>query len=156
MRPMCGGEVWLDFFRMTEELCLNSVCPPLNTVLVIVKVRQGFLLAFNPQRNNWEIPGGHIEPGETPRQAAQRELREETNQVAESLIFEGVLKFRLPADNSLEYCGLYLAEMQDLQPFIANSEISRIILWDTSRDIGQIDAIDEAMIKKIDFSNATG
>ena len=75
------GEVWLDFFRIAEESSLNSCCLPLNTVLVIVKVQQGFLLAFNPRRNNWEIPGGHIDLGETPHMAALRELQEETNQV---------------------------------------------------------------------------
>jgi 8-oxo-dGTP diphosphatase len=31
-----------------------------------------------PWRGSWSLPGGHIEPGETARAAAVREIREET------------------------------------------------------------------------------
>ncbi len=37
-----------------------------------------FLMIWNPKRNGWEMPGGHIKKGESPPEGAVREFKEET------------------------------------------------------------------------------
>ena len=55
-------------------------------VLAVVWHRDRILLVRRrrpPQAGHWGFPGGHIRPGETLREAARRELREETGIDAE-------------------------------------------------------------------------
>ena len=58
---------------------------PLHTLegsykyVVILSQMNGYiLLSRHKERATWETQGGHIEPGETPLQAAHRELFEES------------------------------------------------------------------------------
>ncbi|MBS3053944.1 MAG: NUDIX domain-containing protein [Candidatus Aenigmarchaeota archaeon] len=51
---------------------------------MVVKSRGKILLVkrnFRPEKGYWAVPGGHVEPGETFRQAAQREAVEEVGGV---------------------------------------------------------------------------
>ena len=60
---------------------------PLGTLdayrFVVVLSRYGgkILLSRHRARTTWETQGGHIEPGETPLEAAKRELYEESGAV---------------------------------------------------------------------------
>ncbi len=47
-------------------------------VRVLVLSEQGVLLLKRPHPPVWEMPGGAIDPGESPAEAAVRETREET------------------------------------------------------------------------------
>ena len=46
--------------------------------VIIARYKGKLLWCRHQDRDTWEIPGGHIETGETALEAARRELREET------------------------------------------------------------------------------
>ncbi|MCB0361768.1 MAG: NUDIX domain-containing protein, partial [Bdellovibrionales bacterium] len=62
-----------------------------NSVL-LVQLNYGHL------KGQWILPGGLLEPGENPEQAAKRELKEETNQVGEIVVLHSVRFRKDPAD----------------------------------------------------------
>ena len=51
-------------------------------VVILSRMEGKFLLSRHKQRTTWEFQGGHIERGETPLQAAKRELFEESGAAA--------------------------------------------------------------------------
>lgn len=50
-------------------------------VVVLSEYQEKILLSRHKKRTTWETQGGHIEPGETPMDAARRELFEESGAV---------------------------------------------------------------------------
>lgn len=65
-------------------------------VLVLAIDLGRILLVRNARRQVLELPGGWVDPGETPRQAAARELLEETGHVAGSMEILGWLQLGSP------------------------------------------------------------
>ena len=63
---------------------LQSTIHPLESlkqykyVVVCSRYQGKWLLSRHRKRSTWETQGGHIEPGESPLQAARRELYEES------------------------------------------------------------------------------
>jgi 8-oxo-dGTP diphosphatase len=60
---------------MTEEF---RVATPRVAAGVLIRDGSDRVLLVKPTyKDGWEIPGGYVEPGESPKQAAAREAREE-------------------------------------------------------------------------------
>ena len=76
---------------------------------VIVTYYQGqWIFVKHKDRDTYEIPGGHIEEGESALEAAKRELHEETGAIDFSI--EMVAVYGVRNDDFLDYGGLFLAE----------------------------------------------
>ncbi|MFI6039195.1 NUDIX hydrolase [Streptomyces sp. NPDC051315] len=118
---------------------------PLPVALVALWHGDRVLMAFNRFRRAWELPGGRIDPGETPRQAAARELLEETQHVPEGqLHFAGFASFTLAPDQRAEYGALFTGRGADVsQTFQSNDEITAIRWWDMRESLpGRIQPLD--------------
>jgi len=50
----------------------------MGTVYSVAFSGNEFLMVYNPKRKGWEMPGGHMEVGESVEYAAKREFREES------------------------------------------------------------------------------
>lgn len=74
----------IQFEKEKRRKELQCKLYPLNTLqnyefVVICSFYQGkWILSKHKKRNTWETQGGHIERGETPLEAAKRELFEES------------------------------------------------------------------------------
>lgn len=58
----------------------------LKYVVICVQSKGKWIFSRHKKRNSWDIPGGHIEPGESAIKAAKRELFEETGLKSKKLI----------------------------------------------------------------------
>jgi 8-oxo-dGTP pyrophosphatase MutT (NUDIX family) len=92
-----------DFVVLESPDWVNVV--PLTPDGQIVLVRQ---FRHGNRRLSLEVPGGMVDPGETPEHAGARELREETGYVAERMRLLG----RVAPNPAIQenWCYFYLAE----------------------------------------------
>lgn len=97
------------------------------------------------------IPAGRIEKGESARQAAIRELFEETHQQVDDIEFKGLFKKKRP-NGEIVYMAIFLCVKDRILPFIKkdNDENGEIKLWDLKEDIGYVDEIDLKIIELIE------
>ena len=109
----------------------------------ILKVADKYVIGYNDWRQQWEFPAGGIDAGETPRQAAIRELYEETHQRNEALKFKGLFKVE-DAKGNMKYQAIFIGEQAEIIPFERkeNDEMSEIRLWDMQEDVGYVDECD--------------
>ena len=127
--PFASHEI-IRWLRMDEPIVpADDADVRLTWVITLLQFEGQQVLMHNFNRKQYEVPSGGIEPGETPADAARREVWEETCQKVENLKFEGLIKVRLNPDGTLEYAAVFTGETHEILPFTVNNESDRIALW---------------------------
>lgn len=116
----------------------------------ILKIKDKYVIGYNGWRKQWEFPAGGIDVGETAREAAIRELYEETHQKNEALEFKGLFKVE-DAKGKIKYQAVFVGEQDELSPFQykENDEMDEIKLWDMKEDIGYVDECDVKIVQMV-------
>ncbi|WUH95270.1 NUDIX hydrolase [Streptomyces sp. NBC_00433] len=123
------GNALLSFTRGSEGKPPGDA--PLPAALVALWHAGRVLMVFDRYRQTWELPGGRIEEGESLRQAAARELFEESGHEPDGpLRFVGYAKSVLAPDRRTEYAALFTGHCAGVRDFRANEEIAAIHWWD--------------------------
>lgn len=92
-------------------------------VVVLSKYEGKILLSRHKDRTTWETQGGHIEEGETPLEAAKRELYEESGAVKFSIM--PAFDYWAGEDNGGANGMVFIAEIMELED-IPNSEMKEV------------------------------
>lgn len=91
-------------------------------VVCVARYNGKWAFVKHKERDTWEIPGGHIEPGETWQETACREMKEETG--ADIITAEPICLYSISSYGLLCYC-----EIEKLGDMI-DSEIEKVEFFD--------------------------
>jgi 8-oxo-dGTP diphosphatase len=115
---------------MTQVSFYNCNFEPGELTYSVICARhlEQWIYVRHHKRSTYEIPGGHIEPGETSDEAASRELMEETG----ALLFniKCIATYSVTRNDITGWGRLYIADITEIGPVPDKSEIAEVIFSD--------------------------
>ena len=100
----------------------------LRFAVIVARHRRKWVFCKHRERDTYELPGGHREPGESILEAARRELQEETGAAAFSIrpvcVYSVIGKNRVNQSGEECHGMLYAAEIETFQGEL-HSEMER-------------------------------
>ncbi|MDP1721081.1 MAG: NUDIX hydrolase [Candidatus Nanopelagicaceae bacterium] len=131
-----------------SEYFLNLPRKRMGAGLVFVDDQDRILLVEPTYKKNWEVPGGMVELGETPRDAARREALEELGievTVGRLLVFDWVPPRRLPDDGVML---LYASDPIDTSMIVLPPE--ELISWKWCDPVEMAERLPNFMARRLD------
>lgn len=111
-------------------------------VAIYTRYQGKWVYSWHKRRKSWEHPGGHVESGESPMQAAKRELYEETGIKDCKIIPMWDYEYIWENGEGRNNGRVFYAEVNSLGE-LPESEMERVELFDTVPDVYTYDVEDE-------------
>jgi 8-oxo-dGTP diphosphatase len=114
--------------------------------VVLARGPAGIVLVFNRFRQVWELPGGMIDPGESARDSARRELAEEAECAAGPLEWLGIVE----VDDGKRHCGaVFSCDVTDVPAQVRNAEMDGITAWTPGAAPQPLGMTDRALLERL-------
>lgn len=123
---------WLPAPNSIEVVASEILAPQhlTTTAFMIILTRDNKVIMAHNRRRGLEFAGGHIEPGETPTQAAVREAFEETGHRVshiraigfQMMISEGTVPADYKYPHPLGFQQFFVGESMSHVPYVENDE----------------------------------
>ncbi len=133
----------LDFRACAEdELEGLDAAIPLRLSLMTARHHSRVLMVRNVRTGEWELPGGPILEGETPRRTAERRLVEETNVRPGPVAFVGIATVQLGHARDIEFIALFRTTLDDAATADAGAGGREVTWWDAAAGLEELSPID--------------
>ena len=126
----------IEFLPQPNEahIVLDDQLPPLDLISTALGLffDGDRLLMTRLRSRGWDIPGGHVEPGETPEQTVRREVYEETSARLGKIAVLSHQKLVIHAPKPpnyknpypVSYQVLFWGSIAQLDPFVETAEVA--------------------------------
>lgn len=139
--------------QLASFVAVHDVTEPEHTLIAtptfavaLARSSDGVVLVFNRYRKVWELPGGLIDAGESPRDAVARELGEEAGCTAQNLRWLGLVE----VDDGVRHFGaVFACEVSDVPAAFQSEEIGALGRWRRGEHLSPLGDSDAALLNRL-------
>jgi 8-oxo-dGTP diphosphatase len=132
-------------FVALHEIPESALPASTRFAVMLARHADGVVLVFSRWRKVWELPGGLIDPGESARQCAVREFREETGGEAGEPEWLGCVEVN---DGSTHFGGVYRCTAREVPESFTSEETGGLASWARDRAPSPLGHADAALLNR--------